>query len=179
MVELESTTEDLRIVTNTHLSKRSNQKTVKNRWKILNMLDVSFDIVEQYVRFPKIERREVQKILEWIRAQPHMPNLSEGEILIFYIACQCSSEMTKQVIDTNLTCHTHVDEFFNNLDPEYAAMERAMRVDAMFILPKLTPEGHRVTIGKLIDLNASNFNFADAIKFFEWRERCAIVIKLV
>ncbi|KAL9896384.1 alpha-tocopherol transfer protein-like isoform 1-T4 [Glossina fuscipes fuscipes] len=130
------------------------------------MLDVSFDIVEQYVRFPKIERREVQKILEWIRAQPHMPNLSEGEILIFYIACQCSSEMTKQVIDTNLTCHTHVDEFFNNLDPEYAAMERAMRVDAMFILPKLTPEGHRVTIGKLIDLTASNFNFADAIKLF-------------
>uniref|UniRef100_A0A1A9X1J2 CRAL-TRIO domain-containing protein n=1 Tax=Glossina brevipalpis TaxID=37001 RepID=A0A1A9X1J2_9MUSC len=130
------------------------------------MLDVSFDIVEQYVRLPKVEREEVQRIVEWVRAQHYMPNLSEGEILLFYVACKCSSEMTKQTIDTNLTYHTHVDEFFNNIDPELGEMKRAMQVEAMFVLPKLTPEGHRVFFAKLIDLNSSNFNFADAIKLY-------------
>lgn len=86
-----------------------------------------FKLDQQYARYPAIERGEVQKFTEWIRAQPHMPDLPEEEALLFYYACKCSLEFSKQVLDTYLTCRTHVPEIFGNLDVNCADMKRAMK----------------------------------------------------
>lgn len=86
-----------------------------------------FDLQESYSRFPEIKREDVLKIQQWVQAQQHMPNLSEHEILLFFFACQYSTEYTKQVIDTNLTCRTHVEEFFRNLDVEHPDFKRVMK----------------------------------------------------
>lgn len=85
-----------------------------------------FDLSESYARFPEIERAEVLKLQQWIQAQPHITNMSEQWVLLFYYACECSMEYAKQVIDINLTCRTHVDEFFGNLDVERVELKRAM-----------------------------------------------------
>ncbi|KAM7363670.1 alpha-tocopherol transfer protein-like [Cochliomyia hominivorax] len=125
-----------------------------------------YDLEESYSRFPEIKREEVLKLQQWIQAQPHMPNMSEHWALYFYFACQCSMEYSKQVIDINLTCRTHVEEFFQNLDIERVELKRAMKTISICPLPKTTPEGYKVIIGKLDDLNASNYNFADSMKLY-------------
>lgn len=86
------------------------------------------DLDEQYARFPQIKREEMQKFVDWIHAQPHIsPHFSEGEALHFFHACKYSMEMAKQVLDTNLTARTHLDDFFVNLDIESSQLKRAMK----------------------------------------------------
>lgn len=86
------------------------------------------DLEAQYARFPEIKRAEVQKFLDWIHAQPHISDhFSEGEALHFFYACRYSMEMAKQVLDTNLTARTHLDDFFVHLDIESNELRRAMK----------------------------------------------------
>lgn len=86
------------------------------------------DLEAQYARFPEIKRAEVQKFLDWIHAQPHISaHFSEGEALHFFYACKYSMEQAKQVLDTNLTARTHLDDFFVHLDIESNELRRAMK----------------------------------------------------
>ncbi|XP_017855598.1 PREDICTED: alpha-tocopherol transfer protein-like [Drosophila arizonae] len=125
------------------------------------------DLDEQYKRFPQIKREEMRKFVDWIHAQPHFsPHFSEGEALHFFHACKYSMEMAKQVLETNLTARTHLDDFFVNLDIESNQLKRAMKTVSIVPLPGATPEGYRVIVGKLEDLNASNFNYADVMKLY-------------
>uniref|UniRef100_A0A1B0GB51 CRAL-TRIO domain-containing protein n=1 Tax=Glossina morsitans morsitans TaxID=37546 RepID=A0A1B0GB51_GLOMM len=128
------------------------------------MLSIDFDLAEQYARFPKVKVEDVQKIVAWVHDQPHMPNLSEAEVLLFYFACKCSTEVTKQVIDKNLTCHTHIEELFSNLNVQSQEIQRIINVTAFVPLPRLTPEGYRVFLVKLLDFDPSNYNFAERAK---------------
>ncbi|KAH8306198.1 hypothetical protein KR018_003769 [Drosophila ironensis] len=125
------------------------------------------DLEEQYARFPEIKRTEVLKLVDWIHAQPHISKqFSEGEALHFFHACRSSMEVAKQVLDINLTARTHLDEFFGNLDCERPEIRKAMKTVSIVPLSGATPEGYRVIIGKLEDLNASNYVFADVMKLY-------------
>uniref|UniRef100_A0A1A9X1J5 CRAL-TRIO domain-containing protein n=1 Tax=Glossina brevipalpis TaxID=37001 RepID=A0A1A9X1J5_9MUSC len=98
------------------------------------MLSVNFDLAEQYKRFPKVKVEDVQKIVAWVHVQPHMPNLSEAEVLLFYFACKCSTEITKQVIDKNLTCHTHIEELFSNLNVKSPQLQQIINLTTLLFL---------------------------------------------
>ncbi|KAL9895846.1 alpha-tocopherol transfer protein-like isoform 1-T3 [Glossina fuscipes fuscipes] len=128
------------------------------------MLSIDFDLTEQYARFPKVKVEDVQKIVAWVHDQPHMPNLSEAEVLLFYFACKCSTEVTKQVIDKNLTCHTHIEELFSNLNVQSQEIQRIINVAAIVPLSTLTPQGYRVFLVKLLDFDPSNYDFAERAK---------------
>ncbi|XP_037892763.1 alpha-tocopherol transfer protein-like [Glossina fuscipes] len=130
------------------------------------MLSIDFDLTEQYARFPKVKVEDVQKIVAWVHNQPHMPNLSEAEVLLFYFACKCSTEVTKQVIDKNLTWHTHVEELFSDLNVQSPQFQRAINICSLAPLPTLTPEGYRVLVFKFLDCDVSNFNLPDIIKVY-------------
>ncbi|XP_013102470.2 alpha-tocopherol transfer protein-like [Stomoxys calcitrans] len=123
-----------------------------------------FDLEQEYAKHPHIEREEVQKLHQWLRAQPHMPELWEHEVLIFYHACQYQMEYSKQVIEDYYTFRTQTEEFFDNLDINSAQMVQAQKTVAVCPLPNTTPQGHCVLIGKLLDTDSANFNLAGALK---------------
>ncbi|XP_061401191.1 uncharacterized protein LOC133336940 [Musca vetustissima] len=125
-----------------------------------------FDLEEQYRRFPTIKRDEVQKLLEWLNGQPHLPQLTEQEVLLFYQACNHQMEYTKQVIDDSFTFRTHNEDFFGNVDTDSPQMLQAMETVAGFPLEKRSPEGCVVILGKLIDTDSSKFDFVGAMKLY-------------
>lgn len=97
------------------------------------------NLEDQYASFPEIRRPEVLKFLDWIHAQPHISDrFSEGEALHFFHACRYSMEVAKQVLDTNLTARTHLEEFFVNLDCERPEIRRAMRTVWVLFRPSLS-----------------------------------------
>ncbi|XP_075166201.1 alpha-tocopherol transfer protein-like [Haematobia irritans] len=125
-----------------------------------------FNLEEQYANFPQIQREEVQKLLQWANAQPHLPKITEHEALCFFFACNCSMEYSKQVLDLSYTCRTHFDEFFGNLDVESPEMKQTYKTVAAFPMEQKTPEGNAVLLAKLIDTDPSHFNFVNSIKLY-------------
>lgn len=83
-----------------------------------------YKLEEQYAHYPEIQPAEIEKLVQWIHAQPHMPKLTAQEVMLFFYACKCSTEYTKQIIDTYLTCRTHVEDFFGNLDVDRPELKR-------------------------------------------------------
>ncbi|XP_059217709.1 uncharacterized protein LOC106083773 [Stomoxys calcitrans] len=123
-----------------------------------------FDLEEEYAKHPHIDRHEVQKLHQWLRAQPHMPELLEREVLIFYHACQYQMEYTKEVIDKYYTFRTQTNEFFGDLDIESPQLVLAQKAVAVCPLSNNTPEGYCVIVGKLLEFDPPKFELAAALK---------------
>uniref|UniRef100_A0A1I8Q407 CRAL-TRIO domain-containing protein n=1 Tax=Stomoxys calcitrans TaxID=35570 RepID=A0A1I8Q407_STOCA len=123
-----------------------------------------FDLEVEYRKHPAIKREDVQKILKWVDAQPHMPKLWEQEILLFYNACGMQTEYTKQVIDAYYTFRTHTEELFGDLDVNSPQMQLALKTSPGFPLNERTKEGYGIVIGKIMDPNPANFDFAASEK---------------
>jgi len=121
---------------------------------------------EQYKKFPQLDRNEVLKLKEWYEMQPHLPNITELEAIIFLHACYYSIERAKICMDTYHTTRTLCPEFFSNRDVNGADIAAQMKVMSLAPLPNATKEGYRVVLSKLIDVDASKYNYVDAIKLF-------------
>ncbi|XP_013101429.2 uncharacterized protein LOC106083120 [Stomoxys calcitrans] len=123
-----------------------------------------FDLEKQYAQNPSIKREEVQKLHQWLKAQPHMPELLEHEVLLFYHTCDHHMEYTKQVIDNYYTFRTHTEEFFGNLDMDSPQMRIGRQVMAGFPLDKLTDEGYCAIVAKIMDIEPSKYDFVAVLK---------------
>nr|XP_013102499.1 unnamed protein product [Stomoxys calcitrans] len=123
-----------------------------------------FDLEKQYVKNPHIKRQEVQELHQWLREQPHIPQLLEHEVLLFFHACEYQLEYCKQVIDKHYTFRSHTEDFFGNMDMESPKLMLAQNTIAITPLQNLTPEGYGILMGKLVDTEPSKYIFADGLK---------------
>ncbi|XP_060850784.1 alpha-tocopherol transfer protein-like [Rhopalosiphum padi] len=109
---------------------------------------------------------DVQTIMEWMRKQPHLPNpdVDERRIRLFLILCKNSLERTKESLDQYYTLKSMVPEFFGNRDPTAEPLLRSMKTSLFIPLPKLTPEGYRISLSRIRCPEIDNFEFADYVK---------------
>ncbi|XP_038111601.1 alpha-tocopherol transfer protein-like isoform X2 [Culex quinquefasciatus] len=123
------------------------------------------DVENEYKKFPDLKREDVQKIREWMEKQPHLPKISDLEIILFLHSNYHRIEPTKKTIDENYTCRTHVPEFFANRDITGTEMKTALDIVVIVPLTIPTKDQYTVLYGKLLKSDATDFSFESCLKF--------------
>ncbi|XP_065093111.1 alpha-tocopherol transfer protein-like [Ochlerotatus camptorhynchus] len=123
------------------------------------------DVEDEYKKFPDLKREDVKKIHEWMDKQPHLPTLSDLEIILFLHSNYHRIESTKTTIDANYTCRRHVPDFFADRDILSNELKTIMNLVVVVPLSIPTDEDHVVLYGKLINNDATCFSFESTLKF--------------
>ncbi|XP_037037520.1 alpha-tocopherol transfer protein-like [Bradysia coprophila] len=123
-------------------------------------------IEDEYRKFSELKRDEILKLMDWCLRQPHLPNLTELEIVIFFHSCYNSVVMTQLRIDAAFTIRTHCPEFFANRDVLGKDVVAQMSLLLYTPLPGLTPDGYKSIFARWMDSDPSKFVFGDALKLF-------------
>lgn len=124
-------------------------------------------IDELYAREKCLKKEDVQKLAEWAHLQPHLPRLTELQLIIFLHSCYYSIEATKTCIDNYYTVRALCPEFFAERNPNSKELTDAMKLCCICPLPKLTPTGNKVLYSRLKDSNPEHYNFNSQMKIFD------------
>lgn len=123
-------------------------------------------VEDQYKKFNSLKKEDVVHLMDWINKQPHLPLLTELEILLFLHSCYNGIELTKTTIDIYYTTRTIMPDFFKNRDILHKSLQTIMDISIFMPLDQLTPQGYKVMYFKLVDSTTSKFDFAGVIKLF-------------
>ncbi|KAK9507041.1 hypothetical protein O3M35_008870 [Rhynocoris fuscipes] len=102
-------------------------------------------------------------IQEWIKKQPHLPQLNDNQIIMFLKACGYSLEQTKETIDLNYTMRTKLPEFFAQRDLKRKTLEISMEYLQVAVLPERHNDSI-VVVYKLKEMDMSKYIFDEYVK---------------
>lgn len=89
----------------------------------------------------------VHRVREWLKQQHHLPQCtSDTMIASFLIGCNNSVETTKQRLENYYTMRSQMPHYYSDRDPLDKRIQLCSEALRLFILPKLTPDGCRVTM---------------------------------
>ncbi|XP_058829856.1 alpha-tocopherol transfer protein-like isoform X2 [Topomyia yanbarensis] len=123
------------------------------------------DVENEYKKFPDLKREDVQKIREWMEKQPHLPKISDLEIILFLHSNYHRVESTKATIDAFYTCRTHAPELFSDRDMMSNELKNIMSLIVIVPLSIPTQDKYTVIYGKVINSDSTHFSFESALKF--------------
>ncbi|XP_034945203.1 alpha-tocopherol transfer protein-like [Chelonus insularis] len=124
-------------------------------------------VEEEKQKNPELKDSDIQMLREWCQKQPHLPKITDSELVLFLHSNYYRLEPTKTTIDTFYTCRTHVTEFFANRDPlGNKDLRRMFKTAAYMPLKGETPEGYKIIFARLIDYEPSAYVYNDAIKYW-------------
>jgi len=110
-------------------------------------------------------RRDVETLKNWLKTQKHLPQLSSDTMLATYIiACKNSIEKAKQKIDNYYTVRGQMPDLFSERDPTSQRIRESSDEVPWFNLPKLTPDGCRVSFGYISSGDAEKYDFIAFLK---------------
>ena len=69
---------------------------------------------EELKRNPELKEDDIRALKDWCSKQPHLPQITDTELVLFLHSNYYRLEPTKNTIDTFYTVRTHVPEFFSN-----------------------------------------------------------------
>lgn len=125
------------------------------------------DVADEYQKNKELREEDIRALREWVEKQPHLPQISDLQLILFLQSCYFSMEQAKTTIDTFYTIKTLCPEFFAGRDPNSAKFREDVKVAAYLPLPKYTPKGYRVIFCRIIDSDVSKYNFNDQIRNFD------------
>lgn len=120
------------------------------------------EIEQQIKEYKANEEEDIDRILDWLALQPHLPKLKDRKrIKRFLVGCKFSIEKTKQSIDYYYTVRGRLPNIFRERDPLLKLSRQAFEDSDVFPLPKMTREGYRIMYFKL---TAPDLDFSEYIK---------------
>uniref|UniRef100_A0A1Y1NK21 CRAL/TRIO N-terminal domain-containing protein n=1 Tax=Photinus pyralis TaxID=7054 RepID=A0A1Y1NK21_PHOPY len=105
-------------------------------------------ILAKYDKTPENIREDVQTVKNWIKSQPHLPEVPEdGLIERFLLLNKFRIEIAKRKIDGYYSIRSLIPEFYDK-DPNGEVIRELTKMIYYIPLPKLTEEHYRVVIVK-------------------------------
>ncbi|KAJ8947673.1 hypothetical protein NQ318_009557 [Aromia moschata] len=138
---------------------------------------------DSFGKSEKDAAKDVAIIRDWIKTQPHLPEVPmcekferhlEGDELIeaFLVTNKFSIEMTKPKIDMYYSIRALIPEMYENKHPRLPHMQAMFKISYFFPLPKLTKDLYRVFVTKIVagpeEFDTYDF-FAHQMNAFEIR----------
>ncbi|XP_008216641.1 retinol-binding protein pinta-like [Nasonia vitripennis] len=125
----------------------------------------SVSINEEMKKNPEL-KEDIKVLEEWSGGLLHLPKISESDFALFLHCNSYDVEATKEHIENFYTMRTHLPEFFADRDPEKnATLRKTFDRVSVISLEKCTKEGYEIILARLIDTDADNYVFNDAIKY--------------
>ncbi|XP_031358813.1 alpha-tocopherol transfer protein-like [Photinus pyralis] len=123
------------------------------------------DVEKVYEKTEGLKREDVRHLREWMGKQPHLPQVTDLDIIFFLHSCYYSIERAKISIENYYTCLTASREVFGRKDPE--EFRKCLQEAAYIPLPKLTPEGYQVLFCQILVSDPNSFSFNNHIKYVD------------
>ncbi|XP_055528172.1 alpha-tocopherol transfer protein-like [Wyeomyia smithii] len=132
-----------------------------------------------YQQFPELRKQDVEELNLWVREQPHLPPVSELQLIQFLFSNYYDMAAAKRTTEAYFTFRTNCKDFFYNRDLTLEPLHRAMDILALCVIPKCTSDGYQVLFAKIIDPDVSKFSLAAVLKLaficadiILWEEGC-------
>ncbi|XP_063896561.1 clavesin-1 [Helicoverpa armigera] len=124
-----------------------------------------FPLAEEYKKKNQISPEDIKKFRDWVDTQPHLPGelITDLDLILTYHCCNRSSEVSKQVLDLHYTLKT----LFTNFFKDRIVDDKILKTMSYYVLAPLETRGYdgsAIFFCRLLDYDAKNFVFADAIR---------------
>ncbi|XP_067015696.2 alpha-tocopherol transfer protein-like [Anabrus simplex] len=98
----------------------------------------------------------VEKLRQWLRSQPHLPEMNDGRRLERVLTtCKFSIVRAQQCLDQYFSLRNLLPEILRDRDPLGESLQAAIDVLTFVPLPRLTPDGYRVSVFKMAPVPAN------------------------
>ncbi|XP_051169298.1 uncharacterized protein LOC127286762 [Leptopilina boulardi] len=114
---------------------------------------------------PELKESDIQMLREWCEKQPHLPKVSDTDLVLFLHSNYYKMEATKTNIETYFTLRTHLPEFFTNRDLKKSPeLYTALNVAFTTPIEGKTNEGYGVLYWKIVDYDVSKYVHVHTMK---------------
>lgn len=121
---------------------------------------------EEFKKNPELRGEDIEDIQSWMKEQPHLPSITDLDIVMFLQACQWDVPQSKETIESYYTYRTSLTDFFSTRDPLSKEIQDIAKVINVTILPQSDRDGNRILWGSLVDPDPNHYSFATAVKYF-------------
>ncbi|XP_014219813.1 alpha-tocopherol transfer protein-like [Copidosoma floridanum] len=122
-------------------------------------------IDEEMAPDPEARKRDVAALREWLSKQPHLPkHMDDKRLEHFLFSCKNSLERCKMRLEIYFSARTALPEFFSDRDPMGRDIQDCCDNVEYLVCPKMTDDGHRVTILRLKETDIDKFSLVAVSK---------------